>query len=660
MSASPVSGTFSGLAEGASIQDFLHSGLDAQITYTGGDGNDVVLTVLSRQPDIAVFNGASTAPGDARTDGAGSVSFGSAIPGSSVVRTFTLKNTGAATLSGLTLTKTGDVPGHYTLGTLGATTLAWNASTTFTVTFAPQVGGTGTLTAGLQIGSDDPDENPFDIALTGSGPSAGSVDLGLNAGSVSGAIRSVAAQPDGKALLGGQMTTIAGTARRCMARLSTTGAVDSFDPSPNDPVLCQAVQADGKVLLGGYFNYFQPNGATSATGRYYFSSVNANGTLDSLNPRLNGTAYAVLPLTDGKILIGGEFTSVGTTNVSSIARLTSSGTVDSSFNPSLPLTEVRALAVDASGRILVGGGSPTGFSLYRLLPNGTIDSSFAGTGNGIVAALTVQADGKILVGGLFTNIGGGARVNLARLEATGVLDNTFNPLAPNAYVRAMSLQADGRVIIGGDFTKVGTVDRNRLARLNSNGTLDTGWNPNPNNLVLSTALQGDGKALVGGMFTSIGGVARSYFARLYNDAATQTLTTAGPTLVNWTRGGSAPEINSATLEFSADSGVTWAQVATGTRVGTTANWTFTGLSLPASGALRARGRTVDANSSIVETILLPYFLASPEIAITTAPGSTNVVSGGAAVDFGSVTTGTLDRVFTVTNTGTDELTLGSP
>ncbi len=121
-------------------------------------------------PDIAVFNGASTAPANERFIGGAPVVFpDTAVSGTSAALTYTIKNAGTGTLSGLALSKVGAAPGDFVLGSLGATSLAANATTTFTVAFAPTA--IGARTATVQIASNDPDENPFTIDVTGSGQS---------------------------------------------------------------------------------------------------------------------------------------------------------------------------------------------------------------------------------------------------------------------------------------------------------------------------------------------------------------------------------------------------------------------------------------------------------------------------------------------------------
>lgn len=107
--------------------------------------------------------------GSSLTDGSSQIDFGDAEIGSSVKRTFTVRNAGTANLTGLAVTRSGTNAADFSVDALGATSLFPGASTTFTVTFAP--GATGARSASIQIASNDSDENPFDIQLTGTGVS---------------------------------------------------------------------------------------------------------------------------------------------------------------------------------------------------------------------------------------------------------------------------------------------------------------------------------------------------------------------------------------------------------------------------------------------------------------------------------------------------------
>src|SRR5947209_9932965 len=89
--------------------------------------------------------------------------------------------------------------------------------------------------------------------------------------------------------------------------------------------------------------------------------------------------------------------------------------------------------------------------------------------SGAVQTIVVQPDGKILVCGSFTALApnGGASVTrnrIARLNADGTLDTAFNPNA-SGFVGAMAVQADGKILVGGAFTTIGGQPRNRIARL---------------------------------------------------------------------------------------------------------------------------------------------------------------------------------------------------
>jgi hypothetical protein len=174
------------------------------------------------------------------------------------------------------------------------------------------------------------------------------------------------------------------------------------------------------------------------------------------------------------------------------------------------------------------------------------------------------------------------------------------------------------VLLGGDFLTLqpngagAATARQRIARVNADGTLDTSFDPKANNSVHSVAVQADGTVLLGGAFTTLqpngagSAIARNSFARLYNDPATQTLTAPDTSQVLWQRDGAAPDLSRVTFELSTDGGANWTPLGTGTRIGSTASWQVTGLALPASGQLRARGATTggyqNGSSGLIEQV----------------------------------------------------------
>jgi uncharacterized delta-60 repeat protein len=338
---------------------------------------------------------------------------------------------------------------------------------------------------------------------------AGDVDLSFDPGSgVNGTVNSVAVQPDGKVIIGGEFTTVKGLERFKVARLNADGSGDSsFNPGASLAELSNnswsvysvALQSDGKVLIGGVFIVGGFNG---------IARLNADGSLDSsFDPiEVQAVVSSIALQSDGKVLIGGGVI-VGGSNIVGVARLNGNGSFDSSFNPGAgEYGSVLSLALQPDGKVLVGGDSFT----RRLNANGSLDGSFnPGTGvNAGVRSVALQADGKVLIGGWFSSVNGTNRNGTARLNANGSLDGSFNPGA-GAFsdVHSVALQPDGKVLIGGNVS---------VARLNANGSLDDSFNAGTgaNNDVNSVVVQSDGKVLIGGYFTSVNGTNRNRIARL--------------------------------------------------------------------------------------------------------------------------------------------------
>lgn len=128
-----------------------------------GGNHTLVLAAAPQAPDIAIDQPLGTV----LVAGASSVDFGSAPAASSVTRTFTVRNTGTANLDSIAVTKSGPQAAEYIISGPAVTSLAAGGSTTFTVTFT--AGGSGARNATLHVLSNDPDESPFDIQLTGTG-----------------------------------------------------------------------------------------------------------------------------------------------------------------------------------------------------------------------------------------------------------------------------------------------------------------------------------------------------------------------------------------------------------------------------------------------------------------------------------------------------------
>jgi uncharacterized delta-60 repeat protein len=244
---------------------------------------------------------------------------------------------------------------------------------------------------------------------------------------------------------------------------------------------------------------------------------------------------------DGKILIGGNFTSINGTSRNSIARLNADGTLDASFLASGAGANgpVFTLAVQSDGKILIGGDF-TSFNgtarncFARLNSDSTLDTTFLATGNGAsdqVFALALQSDGKVLIGGFFTTVNSTARNRIARLNTDGTLDTSFLATAAGANysVRAIAVQPDGKIVIGGEFGNYNGAYRGNIARLKPDSSLDEtfiNFNSGANSRVSAIALQSDGKVIVGGFFSTVNDVVRGGVARLITDLSPNPIDTA--------------------------------------------------------------------------------------------------------------------------------------
>lgn len=248
------------------------------------------------------------------------------------------------------------------------------------------------------------------------------------------------------------------------------------------------------------------------------------GSIDPLfNPLgtgANDVVHAVKALPDGKVLIGGAFTSYNGTTAQYLARLNADGTLDNTFNAgSGPDGIVTALAVQPNGRIIIGGafGTVNGVGrdrVARLLADGSVDATFApttlSTGYSSISDIEVQPDGKILISRsgvlVFDACGSTAHPPVVRLNTNGSSDGTFTLVSfcfnlSLGWVNDVALRPDGSLLVGGQFTAIAGVVRKGYAVLNSNGSLNTSiFSTASHDLgnVRSVAVDANGKMLIGG------------------------------------------------------------------------------------------------------------------------------------------------------------------
>jgi uncharacterized delta-60 repeat protein len=359
-----------------------------------------------------------------------------------------------------------------------------------------------------------------------------------------GFVHVVVTQSDGKVLIGGEFTSLspnggAPVERKHIARLNPDGTLDlEFNPDASDIVRAIAVESDGKILAGGDFHGTNSIGGANRNYLARLSATTGRVTSDDLSfPNTSGPVYSLAVQADRRILVGGVFhgaNSIGSEERNYIARLEMGGAVDLMFNPNAQ-NAVFAIVMQGNGKILVGGffhkansiGGADRNNIARLERDGTADMMFDPDANDVVRAIAVQADGKILIGGGFTSVAGQVRHRIARLDATtGKIvgdDLMFDPNASNP-VLAIAMQTDGKILVGGQFNganSIGGANRNFMARLKTTGEADLTFNPHASFTVLSIAVQPDGKILAGGVgfngTNSIDGQTRNGIARLETD-----------------------------------------------------------------------------------------------------------------------------------------------
>ncbi|HEY7986383.1 MAG TPA: cadherin-like domain-containing protein, partial [Methylophilaceae bacterium] len=328
-------------------------------------------------------------------------------------------------------------------------------------------------------------------------------------------------QADGKIVIAGTSITSGGSSEFAVARYNTDGTLDtSFDSdgkvtttlgaSAFDDVANSAViQADGKIVVAGY------SLDTNLNFEFALVRYNTDGSLDTTFDSdgkvttaigsSHSQAGSVTLQADGKILVAG-YSTIGTTQDFTLVRYNTNGSLDTTFDGDGKVvialgagtgdSPAHSVTVQADGKILVGGSSWNGsnydFALLRFNADGSLDTSFDGDGKVITdfgateggLAVQVQSNGKILLAGN-SGTGNDRSFAIVRYNADGSLDTTFdgdgkvttNIGAGNDTIYSLAVQPDGKIIVTGKSSGINSLDFT-VARYNSDGTLDTSFDAN--------------------------------------------------------------------------------------------------------------------------------------------------------------------------------------
>ncbi len=407
----------------------------------------------------------------------------------------------------------------------------------------------------------------------------GTLDTAFDGANLPSGVADLALLPDGKILAVGILGFTPDNSIARVLRLNSDGSLDpgytftrAVVPFPSAVVS----QPDGSVVISSVFEL--TTGSRTMPQAYLMRAL-PDGSFDpTYTPQLNQSANLLAIQPDGKLLLGGRFTTVNGLSRPSLARLNLDGTLDRSFDPGTgPDNTPHRIRVALDGRIYVAGefkqfnGRPS-LGLVRLLPDGSPDPTFSGLQSiGYVDDLTLLPDGDILVAGSFVNVNGRNDRNLARLHAdgspypafsiapnlsgfatttylndgrllaagsfygvsrnrriagvaaldgtTGEIDTLFPGTLIEGTVTALAHVAGGKTLVAGDFTYVNGLARTSLIRLSPDGTVDPTFLTAPDHTVTSLAVQGDGRILISGEFARIGEVTRNVVARLLPDGA---------------------------------------------------------------------------------------------------------------------------------------------
>ena len=356
---------------------------------------------------------------------------------------------------------------------------------------------------------------------------------------------SVAVQSDWKIVVAGRTDSGPSNSDFALARYNADGTLDtSFDGDGKlttvigpsyDTAYSVALQSDGKIVVSG------SSSGSGSRDDFALARYNSDGTLDTsfdgdgkLTTAFVGASldrgYSVAVQSDGKIIVAGRSTADF-----ALARYNANGTLDTSFDGDgklttdlgSPIDDGLSVAVQSDGKIVVAGYSDNitnaDFAIARYNADGTLDTSFSSDGKlttdfgsrfDFGRSVAVQSDGKIVVAGNTDSSPNNTDFALARYNANGTLDTSFDSdgLLTTDFGGSSDLgisvvvQSDGKIIVAGE-SRSGTNTDFAVARYNANGALDTSFDGDGR---LTTAfgafddhgsrvvVQSDGKIVVAG------------------------------------------------------------------------------------------------------------------------------------------------------------------
>jgi uncharacterized delta-60 repeat protein len=341
----------------------------------------------------------------------------------------------------------------------------------------------------------------------------------------------------------GFFTTYKGIQANRIILLNSDGdASTSFNSGTGFDSFLQDVETyNNKLYIIGDF--------TTYNGQPYnrIIRLNLDGGIDTtFNPGtgFNGLARAMIIQSDGKILVGGSFTSYNGTSANYIVRLNQDGSIDNTFNYGTGfsgalqgLTAVQDIAIDNNDKIYITGGFTTyngsggNNGIIRLNQDGSKDVAFDNSTGFNHYGTTIQVDkttNKLYAGGYWSTYKGSSQLRIVRLNEDGSKDTSFNigggftssPFNPEG----ITIDSNGKVLLTGRFVLYDGNTENRILRLNDDGTKDNSFNNTTgfNNTAVGSVIDSLNRIYVGGAFTTYKGVTSNRIIRLNSDGSIDT------------------------------------------------------------------------------------------------------------------------------------------
>jgi uncharacterized delta-60 repeat protein len=311
----------------------------------------------------------------------------------------------------------------------------------------------------------------------------------INTGFFGSAPTRIAGQSDGKLIITGSISDYDGYYSNGIVRLNSNGTPDtSFyigdgitmlpGKIPNDVI----VQPDGKIIIVGGFNVFNNhtvNGIVRLlpSGRIDPAFQTGSGFSALLSMNVNCIALQ----NDGKIIVAGYFDNYNGNTVNNILRLDSTGNIDPSFNIGTgPDGIISAISVQPNGKIIVGGNfqnfnSISHSQIVRLNNDGTIDNSFSGSVSGTINRI-ILSGAQIIACGQIYGCGSSIAHHIVKMNSDGSVDSVFTNNVKidgiNPFVYDIALLPSNRLVAVGDFINSDTTILPSIVYLKADGTID--------------------------------------------------------------------------------------------------------------------------------------------------------------------------------------------